>query len=141
MPTFVVDSSIAAAWCFPDERTSYANGVMHELSSPTGAVVPRLFAYEIRNSVLMGLRRKRITKIEAETFLNSIQDLPIQLEDPESYGTLFQLADRQNLTVYDAAYLDMAIRKSLPLAILHGALIQGATRSGVPVFQPQTGTR
>ena len=57
MPTFVVDSSIAAAWCFPDERTSYANGVMHELSSPTGAVVPRLFAYEIRNSVLMGLRR------------------------------------------------------------------------------------
>ena len=61
---------------------------------PQRGCCARLFAYEIRNSVLIGLRRKRITKTEAETFLNSIQDLPIHMEDPESYGALFQLADK-----------------------------------------------
>jgi predicted nucleic acid-binding protein len=136
MVTFVVDSSVAAAWCFPDERTNYTNAVLRSLSPPAEAVAPRLFAYEVRNSVLMGLRRKRITKTEAETFLNPAQSLPIRLEDPESYDTLFQLADRHGLTVYDAAYLDMAIRKGLPLATLDTALAHAAGRSGVVILQP-----
>jgi predicted nucleic acid-binding protein len=136
MASFVVDSSIAAAWCFPDERTHYTNAVLLSLSPPTEAVAPRLFAYEVRNSVLMGLRRKRITKAEAETFLISAQSLPIRLEDPESYGALFQLADRHGLTVYDAASLDTALRKGLPLATLDTALVRAAGRSGVAILQP-----
>ena len=135
MFSFVVDSSIAAAWCFPDERTSYTNAVLQSLSPPVEAAAPRLFAYEVCNSVLMGLRRKRITKAEAETFLRSIQDLPIRMEDPESYHGLFHLADSRGLTVYDAAYLDLAIRKHLPLATLDTALIREAGRSGIPILQ------
>jgi len=72
MTVFVIDSSLAAAWCFPDERTDYTNAVLQTLSAPAEAVAPRLWAYEIRNSVLMGLRRRRITRTEAETFLGSI---------------------------------------------------------------------
>jgi predicted nucleic acid-binding protein len=82
----------------------------------------------------MGLRRERIAKAEAETFLNSAQSLPIRLEDPEPYGALFQLADRHGLTIYDAAFLDMATRKGLPLATLDTALVRAAGRCNSPAL-------
>jgi hypothetical protein len=66
MPALVVDSSLAAAWCF------------RAIAAPLEAVAPRLWAYEVRNSVLMGLRRKRITYVDALEFLESIKELPIR---------------------------------------------------------------
>jgi predicted nucleic acid-binding protein len=93
-------------------------------------------AYEVRNSILMGLRRKRIDKAHAEQFLDSLKAMPIRLIDPISYDGIFALADRQSLTVYDAAYLDLAIRESLPIASLDTALIRAAERSGVAIFNP-----
>jgi predicted nucleic acid-binding protein len=62
MADLVIDASLAAAWCFPDERTEYANGVLAAISDSSKAFAPRLWAYEIRNSILMGLRRGRIGK-------------------------------------------------------------------------------
>ena len=79
---------------------------------------PRLWAYEVRNSVLMGLRRKRIDHADANDFMESIGSLPIRLTDPFSYDGVFGLADRHGLTVYDAAYPDLALREGLPLASL-----------------------
>jgi len=64
MAAFIIDSSVAAAWCFPDEETDYTNGVLQFLST-SEAMAPRLWAYEVRNSVLMGLRRKRIAMTAA----------------------------------------------------------------------------
>ena len=135
MAALVVDASIAAAWCFPDERTDYANGVLLAVSA-VEAVAPRLWAYEVRNSVLMGLRRKRITQGDAQEFLESIKGLPVRLADPVSYDGVFRLADRHGLTVYDAAYLDLALREGLPLASLDNALCKAAGNSGVALFQP-----
>jgi predicted nucleic acid-binding protein len=66
----------------------------------------------------MGLRRKRFTQAGALEFLESIKELPIRLADPVSCDGLFSLAGRHGLTVYDAAYLDLAIREDLPLASL-----------------------
>jgi predicted nucleic acid-binding protein len=122
MAALVIDSSVAAAWCFPDERTEYANAVLRAVSAPVEVAAPRLWAYEVRNSVLMGLRRKRITSADAQEFFESINVLPIRLADPVSYDGVFSLADRQGLTVYDAAYLDLALREGLPLASLDRAL-------------------
>lgn len=136
MAAFVIDSSLAAAWCFPDERTDYTNAVLQSLTAPIEATAPHLWAYEIRNSVLMGMRRRRITKTAAQEFLDSLQDLPIRCTGPVSYDAIFQLADSNGLTVYDAAYLDLAVRENLPLASLDGALVRAAARSGVAVFQP-----
>jgi predicted nucleic acid-binding protein len=136
MPAMVVDSSLAAAWCFPAERTEYTNAVLQAISSPLEAVAPRLWAYEMRNAVLVGLRRRRITHADALEFLESLKALPILLVDPVSYDTVFSLAERHGLTVYDAAYLDLAIREGLPLASLDNALCKAATNSGVPLFQP-----
>jgi predicted nucleic acid-binding protein len=70
MAAIVIDSSIAASWCFPDERTDYTNSVLQALATPLEAIAPRLLAYELRNSILMGLRRKRIDKAHAEQFLD-----------------------------------------------------------------------
>ena len=136
MAALVIDSSVPAAWCFPDERTDYTNAVLRAVSAPLEAVAPRLWAYEIRNSVLMGLRRRRITKADAQDFIESIKGLPIRLVDPVSYDAVFALADRHGLTVYDAAYLDLALQEGLPLASLDKALCKAADNSGVALFQP-----
>ena len=140
MAALVIDSSIAAAWCFPDEQTPYTKAVLQAVAAPAVAVAPRLWAYEIRNSVLMGVRRSRISRTHAEDFLDTLKSLPIRLTDPLSYDDVFALADRHGLTVYDAAYLDayldLAVREGLPLASLDGALIRAARQSGVEIFQP-----
>jgi predicted nucleic acid-binding protein len=136
MAVLVIGSSLAAAWCFPDERTDYTNAVLRVVSTPIEVTAPRLWAYEVRNSVLMGLRRKRIGKAHAEYFLDSLKGLPIRLSDPLSYDGVFALADRYGLTVYDAAYLDLAVREGLPLASLDTALIRAAGQSGVGIFLP-----
>lgn len=136
MAVLVIDSSLAAAWCFPDERTDYTNAVLRAISTPLDAVAPRLWAYEVRNSVLMGLRRKRITPADAHDFFESINGLPIRLTDPVSYDGVFRLADGHGLTVYDAAYLDLALREGLSLASLDHALCKAAAAVGVALFQP-----
>src|ERR1035437_6223048 len=136
MAALVIDSSLAAAWCFPDERTDYTNAILRAVSTPLEAVEPRLWAYEVRNSGLMGLRRKRITHADAQDFFESIKGLPIRLSDPVYYDGVFRLADRYGLTVYDAAYLDLALREGLPLASLDNALCRAAGNTGVALFQP-----
>jgi predicted nucleic acid-binding protein len=136
MPTLVIDASLAASWCFPDERTDYTNAILGAISAPLEALAPRLWAYEVRNAVLIGLRRKRITHADALSFLVSIEGLPINLIDPSSYDGIFSLAQRLGLTVYDASYLDLAIREELPLASLDSALCKAAISSGVTLFEP-----
>jgi len=95
-----------------------------------------LWAYEIRNSVLIGVRRKRINRAHAEDFLQTLKSLPIKLSDPMSYDAVFALAERHALTIYDASYLDLALREGLPVATLDGALIRAAQASGLAIFQP-----
>src|SRR5258708_22226781 len=102
-----------------------------------GAVdAPRLWAYEIRNSVLVGFRRGRISKPDTELFLASLNGLNVRLSEPSSYDRVFTLADQHGLTVYDAAYLDLAVYEGVPLASLDGHLIRAAQKIGVPLFQP-----
>jgi predicted nucleic acid-binding protein len=136
MAVLVLDSSLAAAWCFPDERTDYTAAVLRTVSSPLDAAAPRLWAYEVRNSVLMGVRRNRITLRDAQEFLNLLKAIPIRLRDPHSYDDVFALADRHSLTVYDAAYIELALREGLPLASLDKAMREAAVKSVVALFEP-----
>ena len=110
MADLVIDASLASAWCFPDEQTEYTNGVLQAVSVSLEAYAPRLWAYEVYNSILTGLRRGRISRVDAQRFLDSLIDLNIHLADPVSYDAIFKLAELHGLTVYDAAYLDLAIR-------------------------------
>ncbi len=131
MAALVIDASIASAWCFPDERTDYTHGVFQAVTSSLETVAPRLWAYEIRNSILMGFRRGRISKPDAEQFLASLNELNVRLSEPSSYDGVFGLADQHGLTVYDAAYLDLAVHEGVPLASLDGQLIRAAQKVGV----------
>ncbi|MGA2144775.1 MAG: type II toxin-antitoxin system VapC family toxin [Bryobacteraceae bacterium] len=135
MAKLVIDASLASAWCFPDEQTEYTNGVLHAISYSLEVSAPRLWAYEVRNSTLMGLRRGRIGRADAEDFLDSLADLNIHLADPVSYDSVFRLAELNRLTVYDAAYLDLAVREGAQLASLDGALQKAALRAGVRLFE------
>src|SRR5689334_17295276 len=103
MPEVVIDASVACAWCFPDEQTAYASALLQAARSlAVDMVVPRLWAYEIRNSILMGVRRNRMTRIDGQRFLLALSELDVHLAEPASYDGLFSLADEQGLTVYDA---------------------------------------
>ena len=119
MPTVVIDASVASAWCFPDEETDYTRAVLHAISSSVvDTIAPQLWAYEVRNSILMGIRRGRITKPDSQEFLVSLNELNVRLSEPASYDEVFSLAQEHGLTVYDAAYLNIAIQEHLPLASL-----------------------
>jgi predicted nucleic acid-binding protein len=137
MAAVVIDASVASAWCFPDEQTDYTTALFRAVSSSAlDPVAPQLWAYEIRNSVLMGLRRGRLNRLDGKLFLLSLSELNVRFSDPESYDEVFWLAEGHGLTVYDAAYLDLAIQEGLPLASLDGQLVRAAQEVGVQLYQP-----
>ena len=103
---------------------------------PWKFLLPHLWAYEVRNSVLMGVRRGRISVAHAEGFLDSLRDLPVRLAEPPSYEDIFALANEHGLTFYDAAYLELVLRQGLPLASLDNKLLKAAMESGATLFQP-----
>jgi predicted nucleic acid-binding protein len=92
MAKLVIDASLAAAWCFPDERTDYTNEVLLVVGSTIDPIAPSLWAYEIRNTVLMGIRRGRITGESAKKLLGLLEGLKVQLVDPPSHDRIFELA-------------------------------------------------
>jgi predicted nucleic acid-binding protein len=134
MARLVIDASLAAAWCFPDEQTDYTNAVLRIVGQSVDPIAPSLWAYEIRNAILIGVRRGRITKDASQKLLVFLNDLDVQLSDSPSYDAVFSLAERHGLTIYDAAYLDLALREGLPLASLDNALCRAAGNSGVVLF-------
>src|SRR5277367_3796432 len=93
-------------------------------SSAFEPIAPRLWAYEIRNSILIALRRGRITRTDGDELLSSLNELNLHFREPSSYNDVFSLAAQQSLTVYDAAYLALALQESVPLASLDRQLVR-----------------
>jgi predicted nucleic acid-binding protein len=137
MASVVIDASIASAWCFPDEKTDYTQAILSAITaSMLDALAPSLWAYEVRNSVLMALRRGRIAKPDGDAFLQSLNELNVSLSEPVSLDTVFALAETHVLTFYDAAYLNVALAEGLPLASLDKQLLRAAAQAGVEFFEP-----
>ncbi len=126
---FVLDASVAAAWCFDDESTPAAWRLLEGLLTAPGHV-PTLWALEIGNILLGAERRARITRARAVQFLGILDDLDIRV-DADSPGRAFRdvlpLAREHRLTTYDATYLELAMRLGLPLATKDKALARAAT--------------
>jgi predicted nucleic acid-binding protein len=129
----VLDASMAASWCFPDERTDLTQRLLNDLAGPEAAAAPRMWAYEIRNVVLRGVRQERLGHKDAAAFLESLTALRIRLLDPP-YGSVFEAALRFDLSFYDAAYLELALREHLPLATLDKRLRRAALAANVAVY-------
>lgn len=135
---FVLDCSLTAAWFFEDEADAYAQAVEDSLAS-VAAIVPALWPLEVANALLMGERRKRATEAKVTTFLGLLQDLPIAIDDEtagHAWHETIHLARTHQLSAYDAAYLELAVRRRLPLASLDGPLKAAAKAVGVLTFTP-----
>ena len=131
--TFVVDASVTLAWCFEDEATDATEAVLDRLASET-ALVPALWPLEIANALLVAERRRRLTEFQAARFVELLDELPIEpdLPPPDLHAVL-SIGRRFALSAYDAAYLLLAERASVPLATTDAALRDAALKAGVPL--------
>ena len=134
----VLDCSVTLAWYFKDEANSYADAVATRFPS-IQAVVPAIWPLEVANAVLMGERRKRSTAAQAARWLGYLISLPIMVDDEtttRAWTETLNLARVHNLSVYDAAYLELAHRRGLSLATLDHKLKAAAAAAGVPEYKP-----
>jgi predicted nucleic acid-binding protein len=133
MAGVVLDSSIALSWCLPDEAAPDVDEIQRTVATQ-GALVPVHWPLEIANALLMAVRRGRIEAGFRDAALRDLAALPIAL-DPETssraWHDTLRLADAHRLTAYDAAYLELAHRRDLPLATLDSELRAAAPALGV----------
>jgi predicted nucleic acid-binding protein len=130
----VVDASVALAWCFADEQEPYAVAVLRLLES-RAAIVPSVWPLEVANALVIAERRGRLQPARTAELIAEIAKLGIEVDSPTSsqvWKETLTLARRYRLSVYDAAYLELAIRESLPLATLDQALAKVARRVKLP---------
>jgi predicted nucleic acid-binding protein len=135
---FVVDCSVALAWCFPDEKAPYPQAVLDSLARAR-AVVPSLWHLEVGNCLLVGERRKRSTEADTVNWLTFLRSLPIAVDDEtvtRAWSDALHLARAHGLSTYDAAYLELALRRGLPLATLDAPLKAAAQAVGVAEYTP-----
>lgn len=133
----VIDSSVALNWTLPDEDGQFDDWA-RRLTTEFG-VVPAIWFSETSNGVLMALRRGRINADQAERALTLLNGLAVTFDDEGTgyvFHRTFALARAHNLTVYDASYVELAMRRALPLITLDGAMRGAAERLGVIVPPP-----
>ena len=135
MPGAVVDASVAATWFLPDEATPFTEAAL--VASATSEVwVPALWLLEIGNLFISAQRRKRISAEQRLALVQAAAALRLRVDrEPVDMVALDALATRHGLTTYDATYLELAMRRSLPLATLDAALLKAMSSAGVPAFE------
>lgn len=138
MGRIVADNSVVMAWFFEDEWSPYAEAVL-DATSDFPVVVPSVWPLEVGNTFLMAERRKRIRREQWLRFIADLDAMPIAVERESTSRMLTEillLASEHQLTTYDASYLDLAMRKNLPLATLDKALRRAAGKCGVDHYSP-----
>jgi predicted nucleic acid-binding protein len=134
--SLVLDASLTFSWFFEDERTPAADAVLDEVVE-TSAIVPALWRLEIANGFQSAIRRKRIDISFRNRSMAQLAAMPIVTDsdtDIYAWTTILQLADRLRLTPYDAAYLELAQRRRLPLATLDRQLRDAGKALGLTLL-------
>ena len=134
--SFVLDSSISLTWCFDDERTDATDALLEQLVE-VGAAAPALWPLEVLNALAMAERRSRIDAERRQRLAGFLRDLPVTIDEEtasHAWAVTYELAARFRLTVYDAAYLELAQRRGLPLATLDQELRAAAAALGVTLL-------
>jgi predicted nucleic acid-binding protein len=134
--TLVVDSSVALAWVLVDERHDATDRLLRQVTS-SSAWVPAIWHIEVANALRNSVRRKRISQNDADGSLADLAALTLHLDGEtadRAWSDTRRLSDRYGLTLYDAAYLELAVRRTLPLATLDDDLRLAAADAGVPLL-------
>lgn len=135
--SFVLDASVALAWCFEDETSTYAEHVLDYCAAAAEVYVTEIWALEIANALISAQRRGRIAEDRISEFLVQLFRFRITVETSLPGRTLVavrSLARSYGLTAYDASYLELAIRRRLPLATLDVDLKRAAGSAKVSLL-------
>jgi predicted nucleic acid-binding protein len=133
---FVLDASIALAWLLPDEEAERAERVVI-MARLAGPIAPALFPLEVANALRSNLRRGRIDEVYRDRALDSLDRAAVARDlesyDPAVLRETVRLSDKHGLTIYDAAYLELAIRHDAPLGTLDDDLRRAAEAENLVV--------
>ena len=130
---FVLDASVTVSWGLEDEENAVAAVALRRLDAEP-AYVPSIWWFEVRNVLLINERRQRITERDTARFLQALGAMDLETDYAPAEGGTLALARSHRLTVYDATYLELAIRKGVPLATLDRRLAEAANREGVSLI-------
>ncbi len=130
---FVIDASMALSWCFQDEANPLADSIQDRLVAEKG-VVPTLWRYEMANALAVARRRGRLDDAELDTIDVLLASMNIEESSASGIAELARLAGEHGLTAYDAAYLQVAVSRGLPLATLDATLAGAARSAGVTLL-------
>jgi predicted nucleic acid-binding protein len=133
VPAFVIDASPILAWVMPDEDGARVAELIEDMSR-LGAAAPSLLWTETRNILVMSERRRRLDQLHTARILAILADFAIDYDTEPDEAQVFRLARTHGLTIYDALYLDLALRRTLPLATLDRRLAGAAGAEGVAVL-------
>lgn len=134
--SLILDSSVTLAWVYSEESTPATADVESRVIQ-SGAWVPSLWHLEVANILEMGVRRRRHNSAFRDATLADLALLPVntdQKTDHQAWGPTMRLAEQHRLTLYDAAYLELAMRRGLPLATLDSDLRAAATAEKVSLL-------
>ena len=134
----VVDASIAVAWCATNQATALTRAAFVDVAT-NGALVPSSFWYEVFHGLVRLERRGIVSRQEIEVFVADISQLDFSVDparDTTEMVELYRLSQRARLNIYDAGYLELALRSDLPLATNDKALTQAARNAGAALFEP-----
>ena len=138
MSRFVLDASTVLTWCFPDEEAQKAQEISERIAGGDTVVAPAFWRHEILNALLVGERRKRVTPELIQAFIADLNRLPVTVDEHATAEIVFQttqvLCRKHDLTAYDAAYLEIAMRDRYPLATTDDDLRHAAIAESVQVL-------
>lgn len=133
--SIVVDASALLCLAFDDEGLPYATAMIDAIRD-VGGLAPSILWYELRNALIVNERRGRIQPEQSIAFLALLDELPIASQPVPPEAGVMDFARRFRLSVYDASYLELAVREGSPLATLDGALREAALKVKVKYWQP-----
>jgi predicted nucleic acid-binding protein len=134
--TMVVDCSIAMTWAFRDEMTEATTALAQRLTTEV-MLVPGVWFLEIANVLALAERKGRFTLQQTQDFVVDLAKLQTEVDSrcmEYPFDQLLPLCRTHQLTSYDAAYLELALRRKLPLATLDEALRKAAKKTGVKLL-------
>ena len=132
----MLDTSMAVSWFFEDEASKGEDLQVLRRLGESWAVVPAIWPFEVANVLLVALRRERLKSSEVYRVMELLSRFPIKIEDVNldlAFKAIYPISQELGLSIYDASYLELAMRRGLPLATKDTALANSAQKAGVPL--------
>ncbi len=132
--SFVVDASVGFGWIYQEQATPESDQLLNEVAAGASVIVPALWLLEMANVLMMAQRRRRLTASQRKAAIEKLTAIQLTIDEEGSrraFGEISALAEKHGLTIYDATYLELALRRSLPLASRDETLKNAAKRCGL----------